>query len=317
MQGAGGAVEGGDAVVGGGGVLGGLEAVALLRDEMQQPGAGHLFHVLEGGDDGVDVVAVDGADVVEAELFEVGAGHDHAFHVLFPAAGELAQLWQSGQRAFAAFAHAGVEAPGQQFGKVAADGADRGADGHVVVVEDDQQVGVERAAVVEGFEGHAGAERAVADDGDDLSALAFELGGDGHAERGADRGAGVADAEGVVVALAALGKAGQAALLAHAVHALAPAGEDLVRVGLVADVPDDAIVRGVEDVMQADGQFDDAEPGREVSAGARDAVDQKRPQFLRQLAKFGAAQATQVGGAVDAAEQGVGGGGGSIALFGH
>jgi hypothetical protein len=75
----------------------------------------------------------------------------------------------------AAFAHAGVEAPGEQFGEVAADGADRGADGHVVVVEDDQQVGVERAAVVERLKGHAGAERAVADDGDDLSALALSL----------------------------------------------------------------------------------------------------------------------------------------------
>ena len=50
----------------------------------------------------------------------------------------------------------------------------------------------------------------------------------------------MADAEGVVVAFAALGKTGQAALLAHAVHTLAPAGEDLVRVGLVADVPYDA-----------------------------------------------------------------------------
>jgi hypothetical protein len=169
---------------------------------------------------------------------------------------------------------------------MAADGADRRADGHLVVVEDDQQIGVERAAVVERLEGHAGAERAVADDGDDLPALALELGGDGHAERGADGGAGVADAEGVVLALAALGEAGQAALLAHAVHALAPPGEDLVRIGLVADVPDDAIVRGVEDVMQRDGQFHHAKPGRQVPAGARDAVDQKCPQLNGELAEF-------------------------------
>ena len=42
-------------------------------------------------------------------------------------------------------------------------------------------------------------------------------------------------------------------------HALAPAGEDLVRIGLVADVPDHAVVRRVEDVVQRDRQLDRAE----------------------------------------------------------
>jgi hypothetical protein len=36
------------------------------------------------------------------------------------------------------------------------------------------------------------------------------------------------------------GKPRDAAELAQAVHAVAPPGEDLVRIGLVADVPDDA-----------------------------------------------------------------------------
>ncbi len=174
VQRARGAVERGDAVIGGGRVLSGLEAVALLRDQMQQPRAGHLFHVLQRGDHGVDVVAVDRADVVEAEFLEVGAGHEHALHMLFPTAGELTQLRHLGQCVLAAFAHARVETPGQQFGEVTADGADRRADGHLVVIEDDQQVGVERAAVVERLEGHAGAERAVADDGDDMATQFIE-----------------------------------------------------------------------------------------------------------------------------------------------
>jgi hypothetical protein len=50
-------------------------------------------------------------------------------------------------------------------------------------------------------------------------------------------------------------------------HALAAAGQDLVGVGLVADVPDQPVVRRVEDVMQGDGQFDRAEVGRQVAAG--------------------------------------------------
>ena len=39
-------------------------------------------------------------------------------------------------------------------------------------------------------------------------------------------------------------------------HLRAPAGEDLVRVGLVADVPDDAVARRVEHVVQRDRQLD-------------------------------------------------------------
>lgn len=45
-------------------------------------------------------------------------------------------------------------------------------------------------------------------------------------------------AERIVVAFAALGEAGQAAAGAQRADAVAPAGEDLVRIGLVADVPD-------------------------------------------------------------------------------
>jgi hypothetical protein len=44
-------------------------------------------------------------------------------------------------------------------------------------------------------------------------------------------------------------------------HPFAAAGNNLVRVGLVADVPNDPIVRRVVDVMQRDGQLDGAEIG--------------------------------------------------------
>src|SRR5690606_17378133 len=141
----------------------------------------------------------------------------------------------------------------------------------------------------------------VADHGDGLALLSLQAGGNGHAQRGADRGAGVAVAEGVVLAFAAARESGQAVLLAQAGHALATAGEDLVRVGLVADIPDQAIVRRIENVMQRDGQLDDAEPGAEVPAGLADAEQQFLAQFVGELFEFRLAQATQLrgrGGAV-------------------
>jgi hypothetical protein len=50
------------------------------------------------------------------------------------------------------------------------------------------------------------------------------------------------------------------------VHALHAAGQDLVRIGLVAHIPDDAVVRRIEDVVQRDGEFHHAEARAEVPA---------------------------------------------------
>ena len=61
-----------------------------------------------------------------------------------------------------------------------------------------------------------------------------------HAEAGGDRGRAMRGAERVVLALAAPGEARQAAALAEGADAVAPAGQDLVRIGLVADIPDAA-----------------------------------------------------------------------------
>ena len=106
-------------------------------------------------------------------------------------------------------------------------------------------------------------------------------------------------AERVVDALAAPGEAGQAARLAQGADAVAPAGQDLVRIGLVADVPDQPVARRVEHVVQRHGQLDHAEPGAEMAAGDRDRVDRLGAQLVRQLAQLVAAQATQVGRLVD------------------
>ena len=90
-------------------------------------------------------------------------------------------------------------------------------------------------------------------------------------------------AERVVFALGALGEAGQAAALAQGADAVAPPGEDLVRIGLVADVPDQLVVRRVEDVVQRHRQFDDAEAGAEMAAGLGDGVDRLGAQLVGQL----------------------------------
>jgi hypothetical protein len=66
----------------------------------------------------------------------------------------------------------------------------------------------------------------------------------------------VPHAEQVVRTLARLGEAGHAVALAEAVEERKPPRDQLVRVALMADVEQEAIVTEVEDVMKSEGQFD-------------------------------------------------------------
>ena len=110
-------------------------------------------------------------------------------------------------------------------------------------------------------------------------------------------------AERIVFALGALGEAGQAAARAQRADAVAAAGEDLVRIGLMADVPDQAVARRVEDVVQRGGQFDDAEARAEMAAGDRNGIDGLLAQLVGDLPKLLDLELAQVVRGVDRVEK--------------
>ena len=78
------------------------------------------------------------------------------------------------------------------------------------------------------------------------------------------------------------GKRREALVLLDGVQPLAPAGQHLVRVGLVPHVPDQPVVRGIEHVMQRNREFDGAQSRGKMPASGADAVDQELAQLLRQ-----------------------------------
>jgi len=87
-------------------------------------------------------------------------------------------------------------------------------------------------------------------------AILAALGGrDGHAEGRADGRAGMADTERVEVAFAARWKGRQALVLLDGVQERAPPGQYLMRIGLMAHVPDQPVVRRIEDIVQRNGKF--------------------------------------------------------------
>ena len=200
-------------------------------------------------------------------------------------------------------ADAGIGTRRHQPRKIGAHGADRRGDGHVVVVEDDDQPVLVGAGIVHRLIGHARAHRAVADHRDHIVVAALEVARHRHAQAGGNRGRGMRGAEGIVFAFAALGETGKPAALAQAAHAGAAAGEDLVRIGLVADIPDDPVARCVEHIVQRGGQFDHAQAGAEMPAGDRDDVDQVGAQLVGELAQLVLLQLAQVFRQVDLVQQ--------------
>ena len=92
--------------------------------------------------------------------------------------------------------------------------------------------------------------------------------------------------ERVVFAFAALGEPRKPAALPQGTDAVATAGEYFVRIGLMPDVPDQAILGRVEYVMQRHSQLDDAQPCAEVASGNRNGVNGFLTQLVRKLAQL-------------------------------
>ncbi len=95
----------------------------------------------------------------------------------------------------------------------------------------------------------------------------------------------------------------QPAVLADRVEPLAPPGQHLVRIGLVADVPDDLVARGVEQAVERDGELAGAQVGAEVAADLADHVDDQLADLLGHGLKLAVVQGLEVPGAVDPVQQ--------------
>ena len=173
---------------------------------------------------------------------------------------------------------------GDELVQVAGDGADVLGDAPLVVVEDADEPLGGVGDVVQRLEGNAVGQGRVAEDATTFSSLPRWSRAGADAQRGGKRRAGVGRAVAIVLALGAQGKPAQAAGAADGVKAVLAAGQQLVDVDLVADVPDELVLGRVEDVMQRDGQLHHAEVRAQVPAVLGQDGDQFLPDFLGQTA---------------------------------
>ncbi len=263
-------------------VQGGLEAFAFLREHVQENGAMLRLEEFEGLDEGGDVVAVDGAVILQAELLEDDAGPEHALGgflgFLRHAESDLAaDAFDEARGAFVQVIEARV---GDDRVEVAGNGANVFVDGPLVVVEHDDEAARRLRDVVESFVGDAAGEGGVSGEGDDVLLSALAIARDRHAEGGGESGTGMSGAVAVVRALGAEHEAIQAAGRADGVELLAASGEELVDVGLVADVEDEMVLRRVEDVVHGERELDDSEVRAEMASGLREDRNQLLADFF-------------------------------------
>ena len=101
--------------------------------------------------------------------------------------------------------------------------------------------------------------------------------------------------EGVVFALGRIGETAQPVQFAAGVEPLAAAGQYLVPVGLMPHVPYDAVVRGVEYVVQGYGQLDGPHARPEVSRVVGQRADEETAYLGTHLGQFLDRQFAQVG----------------------
>ncbi len=161
----------------------GLEAAALLREYVEQHGVVESLEELEGLHQQRNVVAVDGAEVFQAELLEEDGGPEHAFGGFLGATDDLdgCLAAEALDDALGAVVQVLVVLVGDDAVEVAGHGADVAVDRPLVVVEDnDHALGLD-GDVVERFKGDAVGESGVAGDGDDVLVTAGKVAGHGHA----------------------------------------------------------------------------------------------------------------------------------------
>ena len=107
----------------------------------------------------------------------------------------------------------------------------------------------------------------------------------------------------VIFAFGAPGETAQAPALPQRADAVASAGDDLVRVGLMADVPDQFVAGRVEYIMQRDGELDHAKRRSQMPTGHRHCRDDLLAELVGKLRQLIFRQPTEVGWELHRVEQ--------------
>src|SRR5579875_793776 len=152
-------------------------------------------------------------------------------------------------------------------------GTDTRTDGHLVVVEDDQQVFPQSAGIVECFKNDARRQRSIPDNCHAMAVVLTEqIIAHLETEGAGNAAAGMAGHEQVVGAFVRIGIAHQSAAPADGVELFVTSGDELMWINLMSSIPNKTVAAEIEGQVQGQAQLDDAKIAGEMSrANAEDA----------------------------------------------
>ena len=185
---------------------------------------------------------------------------------------------------------------GAQLGQIAIQAAMVLGDGLVVIVDDDDQVAIEFGGIVKALKRQAARKRAVANDGDDVVRIARQVTSVRQAAAQAHRRGGMAHGEQVVLGLVGIGKARSLAKTFRIDIGIRAPGQRLVGVGLVRNVKDYLVDRGVKHAMKRNCKLNDAQVGGNVSADSGGAFEDGVANLAAEQRKLGAVESLDVFG---------------------
>ena len=154
--------------------------------------------------------------------------------------------------------------------------------GHVVVIQDDNEIGFQPRRIVQRLIGHSPGQGTVSDHGYHRIVLPLQIPGLHQAESRRNGGRAVARVKAVAVAFLSLGETAHAAVFPQRLKALPPSGQKLMGIGLVPHIPDDLILRQIQNQMERHGQLHCSQVGAKMASGHADFIHQEFPDFRRQ-----------------------------------
>ena len=238
-------------------------ALSLAGEHMQQHGPVVGLRQFEVTDQRLHIVPVHRPDVVELERLEQHPRGEEALQAVFAALGVGDHLVADAGNGLEGRLHIAFDATRPPLGQVAAEEQRERPhvprDGHLVVIEDDDEPPAHVTSLIQPLEGQPGRERTVADDGHHMMIIPGEVTRQGHAQCRRDGRGGMPHPEMVVLALARLRKAADAMPAAQGVEIGRPAREKLPCVGLMPHIPDDLVLAGVECGEHRQREFHNAE----------------------------------------------------------
>ena len=225
-------------------LLRGRIAAALSGDYVDQDGLPHLFRGGQQSRNTRQIVTISGSQIRNAHVFEHISRHEHLLQPVFQAAGSLVNSCTTGYL----FQNSPVITLGVQIilaasnlGKMPGQSAVAAADGHLIIVQDHHHGFLTDCQIVQRLVNHAAGGGAVAHQGDHIVVLPQQTSGPGHAQGDGNGTGSVTCHKGICNALSWLREAGNTAELPQTGKRLLTACQNLMDVGLMPHVKDQAV----------------------------------------------------------------------------